>query len=182
MYADWLVGEATQLGGIGPDEADRIWDRHVLDSLLFARGLSPDATVLDVGSGVGLPGVPIAIVYHGLVTLLDRSGRRVDALHRVCSVLDIDVVVVAGDVDSYSTRHDRIVLRASLTLAEARVLAPRLCAAEGELWFGLGRGENPRAVQRWRASDSNPASTESLVHAPSGVLDSAAWLLRMTPV
>jgi len=181
LFATWLVDEAAQLGGIGQSETNRVWDRHVLDSAVFAKDLAPESMLLDVGSGVGLPGVPIAILHPGPVTLLDRSERRTDALQRICAVLDLDVVVIHRDVAALADRFDRVTMRASLTLDEARRRAPQLCTAGGELWFGLGRGVAPLALAAWACGESPENLEETLISVPSGVLDSPAWLLRMTP-
>ena len=60
---------------------------------------APPDEVLDVGTGVGLPGIPLAILFpETMVTLLDRGGRRVRLLHRAVRVLGLPNVVIAqGD-------------------------------------------------------------------------------------
>ena len=180
-YAGWLVDEGVRVGGIGPNEVERIWDRHVLDSLVF--GYASDAgSILDVGSGVGLPGIPLAMALpHVHLTLLDRSGRRVDALGRLAAMFSLDVTIVQGDVAGVQARFDRVVLRASLTVDAARKSVPGLLAAGGDMVFGLGRGDQPDAVRRWR---DNPwtkpeGGTIELLSTPPGILDSPSWLLRM---
>ena len=60
-YGRWLADEGVTAGGIGPEEPRRLFDRHLADSLTFLAGIPSSATtLLDVGSGVGLPGIPIA--------------------------------------------------------------------------------------------------------------------------
>ncbi len=180
-YAAWLADEGLRTGGIGPGELERIWDRHILDSLLFAKDLVAGTSVLDVGSGVGLPGIALAIVHEGPIVLLERSRRRSDALHRICAILEVHAEVVAADIADYTRQHGRVTMRASLTLEAARRVCPRLCLPAGELWFGLGRGAQSPALERWRSTAPVPGVAETLVAVPSGVLDSPAWLLRMTP-
>ena len=108
-YADWLVTEAATSGAIGPAEPDRIWDRHVLDALTFGHGLAGAASVIDVGTGAGLPGIPLAIAFpHTEVTLLDRSTSRTDALHRIARILGIPVRVVTADVRDHDGRYARV--------------------------------------------------------------------------
>lgn len=181
-YAYWLRTEAGQIGGIGPAEIRRVWDRHVLDSLVFAVDVRPDGDLLDLGSGVGLPGIPLAVALPGhRLHLLDRSGRRVDALRRVARMLDIDIVVHQDDVGAHRGRYDRVVLRASLTLEAAFTRVPDLLEPLGDMVFGLGRGANSDAAQRWRQDPASPppGTTVAVVETPPGVLDSPAWLLRM---
>ena len=57
-YAEWLITEAVTIGGIGPAEPDRIWQRHIVDSLTFGHGLAEDATCSMSGPGSGFPASP----------------------------------------------------------------------------------------------------------------------------
>ena len=75
-YAELLAGPAVERGLIGPREVDRIWDRHILNSVAVAELIEPGARVVDIGSGAGLPGVPIAIARPDL--------RRHAAWSRCC--------------------------------------------------------------------------------------------------
>ena len=120
-YATWLVAEATMAGGIGPNEADTVIDRHLLDSLSFLAPLdSPPGSLLDVGSGVGLPGIPLAIALPETdVVLVDRSGRRCTLLNRAIRVLDLEnAEVVQADVSEVRRWADVVVSRASLPPSE----------------------------------------------------------------
>ena len=60
-YAHLLASRGVEWGLIGPREVDRIWERHVLNSVAVSALVPEDATVVDVGSGAGLPGIPLAI-------------------------------------------------------------------------------------------------------------------------
>ena len=183
-YAAWLVTEGRALGGIGPDESARLWDRHLADSLVFGVGFSGVGSVLDVGSGVGLPGIPLAICFpDARVTLLDRRGRRTDALRRVAAILAIDVTIETADIsDHFGPRYERIVLRASLPVEEAARRLRPLLVRGGELVVGLGRGEHPATLTAAQALVVDPpeGSRVITVRTPAGILDSPAWLLRMT--
>ncbi len=102
-YAGWLADEALQAGGIGPDEASHVWERHILDSLMFAAGLGAEEWVLDVGTGVGLPGIPLSIARPETeFLLLDRSGRRVRLIRRIARILGLgNVEVVEADARAW---------------------------------------------------------------------------------
>lgn len=170
-YAGWLVEEGMALGGLGPDETERIWDRHIADSLAFGIGLRTNATILDVGSGVGLPGIPLAIGFpRAAVTLLDRSLRRTDALLRVTRILGLPMTVVTGEVRDHRGSYDRVVMRAVLRPDRVAVLR-RLVASGGDIVVGIGRTGRP----------SQPPSEGSVVHIAPEVLENGAWLL-MIPV
>ena len=110
LYADWLITEAVPAGGLGPREGERLWQRHIGDSLTFAAGWSDvPPEILDVGTGVGLPGIPLAVLFPDtMVTLLDRGGRRVRLVHRAVRILDLPNVVIAkGDAFSVADYNDR---------------------------------------------------------------------------
>lgn len=174
-FSRWLVEEAIPAGGLGPEEAGRILDRHVADSLVLAgawRGTRP-GTLIDVGSGVGLPGTPLAIAMPATrVTLLDRSGRRCALARRAIRILGIrNVEVHESDVAVESRCFDVAAFRASLPPGEALRVGQRLIASGGTVVVAASRTQRP-------AKDL-PNGADVVV-VPSGVLDSPAWLLRMS--
>lgn len=116
-FADWLATEAIDAGGLGPREASRVVDRHIVDSLLFAGVWSRPGDVLDVGSGVGLPGIPLAIVAPDRhFVLLDRSARRGELARRAVRILDLEnVEVLQGDLAEFDWTDWVVVSRASLS-------------------------------------------------------------------
>lgn len=76
-YIDILATRGVEWGLIGPRESGRLWERHVLNSLAVTGFVPADATVVDVGSGAGLPGIPLALARPDLVvTLLEPLERR----------------------------------------------------------------------------------------------------------
>lgn len=116
-FADWLATEAIDAGGLGPGEGSRVVDRHIVDSLLFAGVWSQSGDVLDVGSGVGLPGIPLAIAAPDRhFVLLDRSARRGELARRAVRILDLEnVEVLQGDLDAFDWTDWVVVSRASLS-------------------------------------------------------------------
>ena len=60
-FAQTLAGDSDELGLLGPRELDRLWSRHILNSAVVAELVRPGDKVADVGSGAGLPGIPMAI-------------------------------------------------------------------------------------------------------------------------
>src|SRR5437764_3905342 len=89
-YVELLARHGVERGLIGPREVDRLWDRHVLNSAVIGELVPADATVVDVGSGAGLPGVPLAIARPDLrVTLLEPLARRVAWLTAVVDELGL---------------------------------------------------------------------------------------------
>ena len=169
-YGLWLTGEAMRAGGIGPDESERIDQRHLADSILFATEIPDDARdVWDLGSGAGLPGIPLAICLpEKEIVLVDRAGRRVDLLRRAvrilglanCSVCHRDIADLSGDVDV-------IVSRASLPPEEL------LPVARSHLRPG-GTAINAGS---WRSRPDHDGWTT--IEIPPHVLDQTVWLLIM---
>ena len=89
-YAELLVGVGVVRGLIGPREAPRIWERHLLNCVVVAEIIPPDARVIDVGSGAGLPGVVLAVARPDLsVVLLEPLARRAAFLLEVVTALGL---------------------------------------------------------------------------------------------
>ncbi|MEA2009552.1 MAG: RsmG family class I SAM-dependent methyltransferase [Actinomycetota bacterium] len=177
-FARWLGTEAVDAGGIGPDEGSRLVDRHVADSIVFAAAWDQTpAGILDVGSGVGLPGIPLAITHPDSdVTLLDRSGERCRLARRAVRVLGLEnVSVEQADVSQMVERWDVITFRASLQPIAALEAGVPLLSDRGCAVVGMSRTAEPEIP-----SIPPPGTTLDLLRIDPGVLDSPAWLLRMT--
>lgn len=94
-YAEFLVTQGIERGLIGPREADRIWARHLFNCVALAPAIRPDVTVLDLGSGAGLPGIPIALARPDLhVVLVEPMARRVAFLRDCVAELELPGVEI----------------------------------------------------------------------------------------
>jgi 16S rRNA (guanine527-N7)-methyltransferase len=102
QYAALLVTEGVVRGLIGPREAPRLWDRHLINCAVLADVIPESATVCDIGSGAGLPGLVLAIRRPDLeVTLLEPLLRRTTFLEEVVEALGLhNVEVVRGRADA----------------------------------------------------------------------------------
>lgn len=96
-YHDALAHAGVERGLLGPREVPRLWDRHILNCAVIGDVIDDGVRVVDVGSGAGLPGIPLALARPDLdVTLIEPLQRRTDFLSEVIAELDIDVEVVRG--------------------------------------------------------------------------------------
>lgn len=183
-YALWLEAEAIPAGGLGPREADKLWSRHIADSILFAKGWEGAAPteILDVGSGVGLPGIPLAALWPFCeVTLLDRGGRRVRLLQRVVRVLGLENVhVFQGDAFDVADEWSGIVYRGSVKAPESVGLSARLLDIPGTAVLGLSRrAERPERSRDLVGVANAMGLNADVVEVPTTILDAPAWLLIM---
>jgi 16S rRNA (guanine527-N7)-methyltransferase len=97
-YAERLATDGVVRGLIGPREVPRLWDRHLVNCALMADALPVGATVADVGSGAGLPGLVLAIVRPDVrMTLIEPLLRRTTFLSEVVDALGLENVVVRRD-------------------------------------------------------------------------------------
>lgn len=172
-YRDWLREEAIPAGGLGPNEADRLDQRHLADSLLFAGGWrreAPPSSVLDLGSGVGLPGIPLAIIWpQSRVTLLDRAGRRVQLARRAVRVLGLQgVAVVQGEAEAGDWQAQLVVARAVSDPATVLAWARRVLEPGGVAVVGGSHQEVPAVLVG-----------EEIIEIPAEILDHRIWLRIM---
>jgi 16S rRNA (guanine527-N7)-methyltransferase len=115
QYVDILATKGVAYGLLGPKEASRVWERHILNSAALGGLIEPDATVIDVGSGAGLPGIPLALLRPDLrVTLLEPLLRRSTFLVEVVNELQVtpQVAVVRARAEDHAERYDIVVARA----------------------------------------------------------------------
>ncbi|WP_109523240.1 16S rRNA (guanine(527)-N(7))-methyltransferase RsmG [Nocardia aurea] len=92
-----LASAGVERGLIGPREVPRLWDRHILNCAVIGELIPEGATVVDIGSGAGLPGIPLAITRPDLrITLVEPLLRRTIFLSEFIESAGLDVTVVRG--------------------------------------------------------------------------------------
>jgi 16S rRNA (guanine527-N7)-methyltransferase len=118
-YAELLSGSGAERGLIGPAESDRIWERHLLNSAAVAHLLPARCSLVDVGSGAGLPGIVLAILLpHVHVTLLEPLARRVEFLKEAVAYLGLT------NAEVVRARAEDLAGQMSADVVTARAVAP----------------------------------------------------------
>jgi len=131
-YAEFLRSAGIERGLIGPREAERIWDRHILNCIPVSTLMKPGASVLDIGSGAGLPGIVIALARPDLkVTLLEPLQRRVNFLEEAVAGLGIEVI--RGKAESIKGEYDYVTARAVAPLSKLWQISKHLIKPGGSL-------------------------------------------------
>jgi len=126
QFAELLAAVGIERGLIGPREVDRLWDRHLLNSAVVGEYLPHGARVVDVGSGAGLPGIPLCLARPDLdVTMLEPMARRVAWLNEVVDTLSLSARVVRGRAEEPAIKQQ---------LAGADVVTARAVAPLARLW------------------------------------------------
>ena len=144
-YAQILAGTGVERGLLGPREVGRLWDRHILNSAAVAELFDSNDRIADIGSGAGLPGIPLALARPDLrLTLIEPLLRRSEFLREVVDDLGLEITIVRGRAEDRSVRQqvgemDAVVSRAvasldKLTKWSLPLLRPdgRMVAIKGE--------------------------------------------------
>lgn len=161
-YADLLTTRGVEWGLLGPREPERIWERHIFNSVALSELVEDGRSVVDVGSGAGLPGIPLAIARPDLrVTLLEPLLRRSQFLEMAVAELGLAdrVTVVRGRAEEWprsAERFDAVTSRAVAPLERLVGWCRGLRASGG--WILALKGERAdqeireaaRALRSWR--------------------------------
>lgn len=131
-YAYFLETAGIERGLIGPREGDKIWERHIFNCLPVISLIPEGSTVVDLGSGAGLPGIPIALARPDItMTLIEPLQRRVDFLNEATSELAISVL--RGRGQDHKIKVDRVIARAVAPMATLKTMAWHLLKPSGAL-------------------------------------------------
>lgn len=131
-FAALLSSAGIERGLIGPREGEKIWERHIFNSLPVISLIPEGALVIDIGSGAGLPGIPIALARPDLhVTLIEPLQRRVDFLDEAGSGLGI--TVLRGRAQDFKIKADVVTARAVAPLEKLKEISWHLVKKDGAL-------------------------------------------------
>ncbi|GAT08553.1 16S rRNA (guanine(527)-N(7))-methyltransferase RsmG [Mycolicibacterium novocastrense] len=182
-YAATLAGAGVERGLIGPREVDRIWDRHILNSAALSELVGADARVADIGSGAGLPGIPLALARPDLqVTLIEPLLRRSDFLRAIVDELGIDVAVVRGRAEEPGVRKqlgetDVVVSRAVASLDKLTRWSMPLLRVDGHMLALKGERAEEEIRDHRRVMASLGAADVRVMRCGANYLDPPATVV-----
>jgi 16S rRNA (guanine527-N7)-methyltransferase len=190
QYAEFLCTAGLERGLLGPRETSVIWQRHLLNCAVVAELIPTEVSVVDVGSGAGLPGIPLALVRPDLrVTLLEPLQRRVTFLDEVVERLGLgdQVTVSRGRAEPVPTKkRERATVAEPGTIVVARAVAAldKLVDATASL-IGVGgalvaiRGERaPAEVADAQRALRRAGLTATIVSCGTDVLNPPTTVVR----
>lgn len=169
QYVDILVSRGVDWGLIGPREIGRLWERHILNSIALESLIPEGCRVADVGSGAGLPGIPLAILRPDLeMTLIEPMLRRSNFLTEALDELGLDdrVTVVRGRAEDADLHVDVVVSRAVARLATLINWTADLIVESGSLLALKGQSADDEVVKAKKELSKRRLSAEVLLIRP----------------
>jgi 16S rRNA (guanine527-N7)-methyltransferase len=138
-YAQFLATAGIERGLIGPREGERIWERHIFNCLPVTQLIPQGASLFDIGSGAGLPGIVIALARPDLtVTLIEPLERRVAFLNEAVEGLNIEVI--RGRAQDVKKSADFVTARAVAPLEKLKKMSWHMVKTGGSLLAMKGEG------------------------------------------
>ncbi|MFI0238441.1 16S rRNA (guanine(527)-N(7))-methyltransferase RsmG [Streptomyces sp. NPDC016845] len=183
-YAELLADAGVQRGLIGPREVPRLWERHILNCAVLSEVVPEGVTVCDVGSGAGLPGIPLALVRPDLkITLLEPLLRRTTFLTEVVELLGLDHVTVvrgrAEEVLGKLTPVHVVTARAVAPLDRLAAWGVPLLRPYGEMLALKGDTAEVELKNAGSALSKLGAVETSVLHVGEGAVDPLSTVVRV---
>nr|WP_202469721.1 16S rRNA (guanine(527)-N(7))-methyltransferase RsmG [Streptomyces sp. SID2888] len=183
-YAELLAEAGVQRGLIGPREVPRLWERHLLNCAVLSEVVPEGVTVCDVGSGAGLPGIPLALVREDLkITLLEPLLRRTNFLSEVVELLSLDHVTVvrgrAEEVMGTLPPVHVVTARAVAPLDRLATWGIPLLRPYGEMLALKGDAAEEELKSAATALTKLGAVETSILHVGEGIVDPLSTVVRV---
>ena len=170
-YAVFLREENRRQNLISASTVDDLWERHILDSAQLVR-FEPHAGAswVDIGSGAGLPGIVIACLVEGRVTLVEPRRLRAEFLHRANESLALGVDVICSKAERAQGRYDVITARAVANLAKFMEISAHLSTRKTTWALPKGRNAEVELVQAQQAWQGTFHVEPSATDPESGIV------------
>ena len=136
-YAELLTTAGIERGLIGPREGERIWERHIFNCLPVTQLLPQGASLFDIGSGAGLPGIVIALARPDLkMTLIEPLERRVEFLNEAVAAIaagGVEIEVIRGRAQDVKKSADFVTARAVAPMEKLKKMSWHMVKTGGSL-------------------------------------------------
>jgi 16S rRNA (guanine527-N7)-methyltransferase len=184
-------GEAVRLGFLGPREQARLWERHLDDALGLAAIHSPEPGErwADLGSGAGLPGLPLAVAHRATsFTLVDAQRKRLDWVAATAVELGLtNLAVVHARLEEYGhgparESFDVATARALGQLPVVAELGLPLLAVGGWLLIPRGQPDADELEQATAACEELGGRIHDIVPNPSSPIDRVGFVVIMAKI
>ena len=168
QYAALIVQESARQNITAVRTFPEIWTRHFLDSALICKYLPKDSfSIIDIGTGGGIPGIPIAILFeHAQVTLLDSEHSKIEFCQSVVDALHLDIACISARAEElaklagYREHFDCAVSRAMTIGSVLCEMALPFLKTQGRLFAMKGRNYDTEIERFEPAADILHAKLE----------------------
>jgi 16S rRNA (guanine527-N7)-methyltransferase len=170
-YVALVTEESRRQNLVSASTLGEIWDRHIRDSAQLIR-FEPyaGASWVDIGSGAGLPGIVIACLVDGPVTLVEPRRLRADFLHRVSESLGLRAHIVNARVERVEGAFDAITARAVAPLSGLLEISHHLSTGKSRWVLPKGRNAQSELAEAERAWQGMFHVEQSLTDADSKII------------
>ena len=171
-----LKAENAHQNLVSAGTLDQVWERHIVDSAQLARfEPAPSASWIDLGSGAGFPGLVIACLVNGPVTLVEPRRLRAEFLHKAAESLRLHVTVLCAKAERVGGSYDVITARAVASLSHLF-----------EISHHLSTGKTVWALPKGRSAQSELAEArrawQGRFHMERSVTDGDSYIVVATGV
>ena len=175
-YSALLKDESERQNLISASTLDQLWERHILDSAQLVRfEPHPQSSWVDIGSGAGLPGIVIACLVDGPVTLIEPRRLRAEFLHKVCESLRLNAEVIGGKAEGIAGKYDVITARAVASLTQLLKISAHLSTRKTVWALPKGRSAERELVEARR-------TWQGAFHVEQSVTDADSKIVVATEV
>ena len=170
-YVALVRDENSRQNLVSASTIGELWKRHILDSAQLVRfEPHPGASWADVGSGAGVPGVVIACLVDGPVTLIEPRRLRADFLHKLCESLDLNAKVLACKVERVEEKYDVITARAVAPMTKLLEISAHLSTRKSVWALPKGRSAERELVEARRTWQGEFHVEQSVTDADSKIV------------
>lgn len=180
-YAESLATAGVERGLIGPREVPRLWERHILNCAVLAELVPDGVAVIDVGSGAGLPGIPLAIARPDVrVLLVEPMLRRTTYLEEMVVELGLsNVDVFRGRAEDCEVAAPVVTARAVASLDKLARWCLPLAVPGGELLAMKGSSAAEEITTHAKAIRKAGGGQAEVLQCGTGLLDVPTTVVRI---